>query len=773
MQLKLFYTAPAPMGREGARTQVGDEWDAGWEKWSLPLGNGYFGASVFGRISEERIQITEPSVVNPFLKRGSSEGGDGGTRTTGDIYLDFPHVSASDYERSLDISEAISYVSYKNEGWRSDAVTYERECFLSYPDRVFVMRLTASEKKSLSFRVRLSIPFLRDFCETEGDGCGRSGEVFSLGDRLVMRGVSHYYNIISEGQARVLTVGGSVSYNDDGITVDAADEAVLLFTVATNYRLEARVFEERDPKKKLLGYPDPHKDVSERLDRAVTMGYDLLRRRHIEDYQSLFSRVSLSFPYDTGDTLIPTDALLSAYKKGRKSRYLEMLYYQYGRYLLISSSRSGGLPANLQGIWTAYDSSPWGCDYHHNINLQMNYWPSFVAGLPECFIPYADYARAYMPYARHLADVYVRTHCGEHFSRDGENGWLIGTFAIPYEINSFDKTAGPGAVGLTALLFWEYYAFTGDKAFLADVAYPLLYEASRFMLKTLYPYGDKYLVRESVSPEQLHEGKHYEAPGCAFDQQMVYEGFLATLRAAEELGYRGDAVLTEIGEKISLLDHVLIGESGQVKEFREENRYGDIGEYRHRHISQLVSLYPGCSINKSTPDWLRGARISLENRSDESTGWATAHRLCAWARLGDGDRAYRLFGTMLGKNTLPNLWDTHPPFQIDGNFGATAGVSEMLLQSHGGCIDFLPSLPSEWAEGNFAGLCARGGFVCGCEWKDGSCRMLSVRASRDGAVRIRAPRIAKMYHSHTVKPISEDEIETLLLAGEIFESKAL
>ena len=760
--MTLRYHIPAPMMNDGDFARQNDRPNAGWEKWSLPLGNSYFGVSVFGRIETERLQITENSVCNPNLPCKHWKEGSGGTRTFGDIYVDTFHGDVENYERGLSLDTATAFTAYDMDG-----VHYQREYFVSYPDRVLAVRFTANAKAKISMDVRLDIPFIKDYCIREGDGAGRTGEIFAEDDRLIMRGVSLYYDIKTEGQAKVKTIGGTVTYTDRAIEIRDADEAVLLFTCATNYEMESRVFTETDPKQKLAPYPAPHEKVSAIMSAAAEKTYAELYAAHLADYQKLFGAVTVNIGYDPADLEKTTDALLFAYKAGERSAYLETLYYQYGRYLLIASSRKGGYPANLQGTWTCYDSSPWGCDYHHNINVQMNYWLSGIANLSECFIPYIDYAKAYMASARVLADEYIAEMYPEHLSPAGENGWLIGTFALPYYLGKISKHSGPGTGGFTSLLFWDYYAFTGDKEFLREVGYPFLREMSVFLSKVVVETDGKYLVRDSASPEQLGpDGKYYQTVGCAFDQQMVYENHKCVLTAAEILGIKDDPFLDIIREQIDKLDPVLIGLDGQVKEYREEGHYGEIGEYEHRHISHLVGMYPGTIINKNTPEWLEGAKISLTKRSDKSTGWAAAHRLCAWSRTGIGNRAFDLYQSMLRNNTLPNLWDTHPPFQIDGNFGAVAGISEMMLQSQAGFIDFLAAMPDVWADGSFDGLVARGNFVCGCDFAGGKAKEMRITARIGGDCRIRYENIAKASVSCAFTVINENEIMLSMSKGE-------
>jgi hypothetical protein len=759
--MKLWYTIPAPAINDGHFARQNDSPFAGWEKWSLPLGNSYFGVSVFGRIETERLQITENSICNPGIRGSHWKEGSGGTRTFGDIYVDTFHKDVENYERGLCLDTATAYTAYEIDG-----VAYRREYFVSYPDRVLAVRFTASEQGHISLNIRPHIPFVKDYCIKEGDGCGRTGEIEMKDDRLIMSGESLYFAVRSEGQIKCKTIGGTMEIRDGAIKVRDADEAVLLFSCATNYEMESRVFTESDPKKKLAPYPDPHEKVTAIINAAAQKNYEELYASHIADYTALYAGVTLNLGYEPEDLLLTTDRLVQYYKTGKRSAYLETLFYQYGRYLLIASSRKGGYPANLQGTWTCYDSSPWGCDYHHNINVQMNYWPSGIANLSACFEPYIDYAKAYMEAARSLADDYIRTNHPDKLDKDGNNGWFMGTVAFPYYLGKASAHSGPGTGGFTSLLFWDYYDYTGDKEYLKNVGYPFLRDMSLFLSKVVAEADGKLLANNSASPEQVHNGSYYQTLGCAFDQQMIWENHNRVLMAADVLGITDDPVLDIVRAQIDKLDPVQIGLDGQVKEFREEGHYGEIGEYEHRHISHLVSLYPGTLINKKTPEWLEGAKITLTRRSDKSTGWATAHRLCAWARTGMGNRAFDLYQSILKNNTLPNLWGTHPPFQIDGNFGAVAGVSEMLLQSQAGFIDFLAAKPDVWESGSFDGLVARGSFVCGCDWTDNRITEMRVTSRLGGDCRIRHENIANADIQGNYTVVSENEIELHTMQNE-------
>ena len=701
--------------------------DYGWEHQSLPIGNGWLGANVFGIIDRDRVQITENSLQNP--------GNLGGLNNFAELYLYFDHKKGTNYERGVNLNDAVAYTRYT-----ADGVHYEREYFASYPDRVLVIRLTAS--KAFSTRVELVVPYIKPYAKEEGDGGGKSGTVTYEGNRARLRGKMDYYNIRFAGELAIVT-DGTVKAGDDGLTVEGARDVVILLTVGTNYELRPEVFLEENPKKKLRDF-DPVETVEKYLNAALEKEYPGLYQRHLEDYRALFSRVDLELGEEDQT---PTDKLLRQYARGKRSPYLEMLYFQFGRYLLISSSRKDTLPANLQGVWNVHDHSPWGSGYWHNINVQMNYWPAFVTNLAETFPAYAAFNEAFRPKAELLAEDYVRENAPESYKK-GCCGWTVGTGVYPYSIEGPGGHSGPGTGGLTSKLFWDYYDFTRDRNVLRETAYPALKGMSEFLTKTVSDNGyGLYRAAFSASPEQTHEyvkGKgwqYYHTVGCAFDQQMIYENGRDYLNAAAALGKTDDPVYRTQSKQINGYHPVRIGGSGQVKEYEEENLYSEIGEYHHRHISQLVGLYPGTLINRNTPAWMDAAKFSLTERGDRTTGWALAHRLNAWARTGDGDRAYKLVQRLIGKRTTENLWDFHPPFQIDGNFGGTAGIAELLLQSHEGYIAILPALPKAWKNGNFHGLAARGAFDVAVSWRDGIATEIIITSKAGEKCRVYYPGI--------------------------------
>lgn len=722
----LWYTDEAPLGNEEAAEQI-DNPDDGWERWSLPIGNGYIGANVFGRKGVERILVSENSLCNPYTH------GQGGLNCLADIRLYLHHEDCTDFVRWLDISEAVAGVRYI----QAD-VTYTRRVFASYPDRVLAVRLESSRPGTLEFELEVRLPYIKPYLYETGDGMGKTGAVHTSQKRITFAGEMAYYRIAYEGQLSIDTDGRVEEAGDGRLAVRQATYAVVLMAAATNYRMEARVFTEPEPAKKLVPYPHPHELVTNLLDRALEKGYDALLAAHLRDYQALFGRVKFSISDEVCS--LPTAEMLEEYRRGIPHPYLEELYFQYGRYLLIASSRSGGYPANLQGVWNKYDHTPWSSGYWHNINVQMNYWPAFCTNLAETFEPYAAYFRAYLPLAQQHADAFIRQVFPERLASPGNNGWTIGTGAWLYTITGAELPdnghSGPGTGGLTAKLFWDYYAFTQDRDVLKNVTYPALEGMATFLSKNLEKQDNVYLVTYSASPEQIHNGTYYHTKGCAFDQQMVYETYHDLLEAAALLHTESDTVRTA-REQIGHLEPVLIGASGQIKEYREESRYGEIGEYHHRHISQLVGLYPGSCIGTAHPEALQAAIVTLTERGDFTTGWATAHRLNAWARTHRGNRTYLLLRSLLTRCTFPNLWDAHPPFQIDGNFGGTAGIAEMLLQSHEGYIEVVPALPDSWKTGHFKGLVARGNFVVNAWWEDGRVIRLEILSRAGRPCRIR------------------------------------
>ncbi|MBQ7831561.1 MAG: glycoside hydrolase N-terminal domain-containing protein [Clostridia bacterium] len=702
--------------------QPAERTNEGWEKYSLPIGNGYAGASIFGGTDIERIQFTTNSFANTYKM--------GGVSNFAEILLSFQEGAVSEYERGLRLIDGVAYSRYFLNG-----IEIKREAFFSYPDRVFAYRIASRE--AVDFEIALVIPYLGARSVDEG---GRIGKVFSDGRDLVMRGELPSRSLFFEGRLSV-ECNGQVCADGEKLQISNATETTLFFVMDTSYRLCEEVFLEGAHC--ALG-DDPHEALVEDLAAAKTLGWGKLYARHKADYTGLMARVEVNLGGVEDDRT--TDELLIAYQKGEKSQYLEEVYYAYGRHLLISSSRKGTLPASLQGVWSVHDKSPWGSGFWHNINIQMNYWPAFTTNLAETFEAYVGFWNAYHKQAEHLAEEWIQTTNPENF-QSGDCGWIIGTAAFCYEIEGRHpyQHSGPGTGGLTAKMFWDYYDFTRDECVLREVTYPAVHGMAKFLTKTVRDYEGEYLCSFSASPEQILTGdfwinqhkvqKYYHTVGCAFDQQMLYENACDDLACSKLLGILDDVSDLEQRQ----LEHyapVQIGYSGQIKEYGEEHFYGEIGEAKHRHVSQLVALMPGTLITQETPAWLDAAERTLELRGDEATGWALAHRFCAWARTGNGEHAYSLLNNLLQKRTYPNLWDVHPPFQIDGNFGAVAGITEMLIQSHGGGITLFPCIPSAWKNISFKGLKARGNFTVSATYHDGLLEGAEVKSVVGGKLRL-------------------------------------
>ena len=692
----------------------------GWEHQSYPLGCGHFGWNVFGIVTNERVQVTHNAVATRRNLSNALE-----------IRLATDHVAATDYERRLDLSDAILRVRYAHKG-----VAYTREFFTSYPDRVGVMRFAANRKGALSFGLSAEIPHCVPY---GGKDChGKRGTTSVVADGLVSLGEIEYSGLKYAARLKVETDGRLVPDSAKGtFAVKDATEAVVYFACETNYRLEPATFVSEEERPHL-----PDCDVRSAAESVVAAaakkGADALRRDHVRDYRTLADRVKLDLGADAADATRETADLLKDYAKGLRSAYLEETYFAFGRYLLIASSRPGTLPANLQGVWNVFGQAPWGGGYVHNINVQMNYWSAFPANLFECFEAYAAFNAAFRPSARENALRALRKSAPDNVPGEGEakDLWVAGLTVFPFEVaGGPGDHSGPGIGGLTTKLFKDWWDFTRDPRVLREHAYPAHHGMADFLSRCVRDYDGLMLAAFSASPEQIIDGpwhpgqkKFVQTVGCAFDQQLIDGNGRDFLELQAAAGAPDDDVTRRVRGQLAAYDPIQIGWSGQIKEYREEGYYGALGEYRHRHLSQLVALMPGTRITRDTPAWLDAAKVSLEGRGDKSTGWALAHRLCAWARTGDGDRAYRLVCNLLAERTYENLWDTHPPFQIDGNFGALAGMTEMLVQSHAGAIDVLPALPAAWRKGSVSGLRARGGYEVDVAWADGVPRTVTVRA---------------------------------------------
>ncbi|AUN33199.1 glycoside hydrolase family 95 protein [Niveispirillum cyanobacteriorum] len=706
---------------------------------ALPVGNGRLGAMMFGGITGERLQLNEDTFfagspydpVNPealsalpevrrLIFAGEYKQAQDladaklmgkplrqmAYQPLGDVLLTFPGLEGvREYSRSLDLDGAIATTRF-----RTGSALFTRELFASAVDQVIVLRLTSNRPGSLTFNLSMTSPQISD-SRVEG------------GNTIVLSGVGPTQQGVEgklrfETRVRVLATKGSVTAQNNDIYVEQADEVVILISAATAYRRFGDIS------------GDPAALAASALDNATIKPVDRLLADHQSDYRALFRRVSIDLGPPSADSTLTTDERIRRSAE-LADPTLAALYFQYGRYLLICSSRPGTQPANLQGIWNEKTNPSWGSKWTLNINAQMNYWPAEPTNLADCV----------EPLVRLIRDLSI-TGARTAQKMYGARGWVVHNntdlWRASAPVDGAVWSLWPLGGAWLCQHLWDHYDYSRDKAFLADV-YPLIKGCALFFLDTLVtdPASGYLVTVPSMSPENRHLEGVSICAGPAMDNQLLRDLFSQVAQAASLLGRDADLRRQMLATRAKLAPDK-IGAGGYLQEWLQDWD-ARAPEQTHRHVSHLYALHPGSAINRrDTPELATAARRTLEIRTDDATGWGIGWRVNLWARLGDGERAYKVLGMLLEpRRTYPNMFDSHPPFQIDGNFGGTAGIAEMLVQSWGGEVHLLPALPRAWPTGHITGIRVRGDGQIDLHWQDGRPDQVIMRSGKGGNFTLR------------------------------------